>query len=123
MLRSYLMLALPAIASNFLGMSIILINSLFAGRLGDPNYLAAVGLGNCCTMIFLITMYFGLNAAQDALTSQAFGNQNYQLCGEYLNRGMIINTVFFIPLAIVPALFTEQIFILVGQDKVVSQLA
>ena len=44
-------------------------NTVFAGRLGDPSMLAAVGVGNVTVMIFLITMLMGLNAAQDTLTS------------------------------------------------------
>ena len=65
----------------------------------------------------------GLNAGQDTLTSQAFGNGNLKLCGVYLNRGAFILTLVFIPLALIPSLRAEQILIQLGQDKEVSHLA
>ena len=92
----------------------ILTNAAFAGRLGNPAMLAAVGIGNVTCMIFLITMFMGLNAAQDTLTSQAFGSGNLKLCGSYLNRGLTINFIVFMPLALGPAIFGEEILVFLG---------
>ena len=43
-------------------------------------------------------------------------------CGLYLNRGALILITFFIPLAIVPAIFAEPIFLACGQDPDVARL-
>ena len=69
MLKQFLKLAIPGVTQNVLAFLMITMNSVFAGRMGDPSVLAAVGVGNVVVMIFLITMLMGLNAAQDTLTS------------------------------------------------------
>ena len=106
--------AVPAFTSNVFGMVCLVVNSIFAGQLEDPNMLAAVGVGNVTTMFFIVTIFMGINAAQETLTSQAYGNGNIVLCGTYLNRGFLINTVLYIPLALLPALFCEEILEAVG---------
>ena len=116
-------IALPAIVSNSLGFIMVTANSICAGRLDDPSILAAVGLGNVCCLICFVTMYMGLNGAQETLTTQAFGYGNLHLCSIYLNRGFFINLVFYIPLAFGPAFFSESIFLSLGQDPQVSKLA
>ena len=75
-LKCFFSLAIPNITSNVLGVMMYLINSIFAGHLNDPSILAGVGLANTCCMICIITVYMGLNAAQETLTSQAFGSNN-----------------------------------------------
>ena len=103
--------------------AVVVTNAIFAGHMKDPAILAAVGLcGVCCNMMVLSIM-IGLNGAQETLTSQAFGAQNYHLCGLYLNRGRLILTVFFIPCALVTMIFGEVIFRAMGQDAEVSRLA
>lgn len=85
--------------------------------------MAAVGVGNVCCFIFVISILTGLNSAQETLTSQAFGSGNLKLCGVYLNRGRLILTAFFLPLALLPAAFAESILLSLGQDAAVSHLA
>lgn len=117
------MLAAPGITSNMLGFLLIATNGVFAGMLEDPIVLAAVGIGNVCCMIFLITMFMGLNSAQETLTSQASGNGETHLCGLYLNRGFAINVVFYVLLAVGPCFFGEEMLLAVGIDAEVSSLA
>ena len=52
----------------------------------------------------------GINAAQETLTSQAFGAGELKLCGIYLNRGQLILAFFFLLFAAVPVFFGEKIF-------------
>lgn len=40
-----------------------MLNLVFAGRLGDPKYVAAVGLGNMYANITCLLIVFGLNSA------------------------------------------------------------
>ena len=69
MLKMFLKLAIPGITQDVLAYLMITMNSVFAGRMGDPSVLAAVGVGNVVVLIMLITMLMGQNAAQDTLTS------------------------------------------------------
>ena len=80
----------------------------------DPEKLAGVGLGTATCHLMVLSLMIGLNAAQETLTSQAFGAANLSLCGVYLNRGWFILAAFFIPLALIPACFAEKIFDAVG---------
>ena len=123
MMACFFKIALPAIVANSLGFIMVTANSICAGRLDDPSILAAVGLGNVCCLICFVTMFMGLNGAQETLTTQAFGYGNLHLCSIYLNRGFFINLVFYIPLALGPAFFSESLFLLLGQDPQVSKLA
>ena len=110
MLKYFARLAVPIVLSNFSGLLMLAINSVFAGR-NDATALAAVGLGNVCSFIFVISIVTGLNSGQETLTSQAFGSGNLPLCGLYLNRGALIILVFFVPLALLPGIFAERIFL------------
>ena len=65
----FLKLAIPSAMANVLGFLILTTTSFFAGRLGDSEKLAAIGLGNVCCIIFFITFFIGLNGATDTLTS------------------------------------------------------
>ena len=101
----------------------MVINATIAGRMNDPAKMAAIGLANVCHVILILGFMIGLNAAQETLTSQAFGFGNHRMCGNYLNRGRLILISFFIPLAVIPAIFAEKIFLAIGQDAEVSRLA
>jgi len=122
LLKYFAKLAMPIVISNFSGLLMLAINSVFAGR-NDPTALAAVGLGNVCSFIFVISIVTGLNSGQETLTSQAFGSGNLPLCGLYLNRGALIILVFFVPIALVPGIFAERIFLSLSQDPEVSRLS
>ena len=122
MCKLFTRLVIPAIFTNVMAFVSVVINAVFAGRTNDPSKLAAVGLANVCHSVMILSLLIGLNAAQETLTSQAFGNGNLRLCGVYLNRGRLILVVFFIPLALVPAIFAEDILLSIGQDAEVSRL-
>ena len=91
--------------------------------MNDPVKLAVVGLAGGICAIMVLSLLIGLNAAQETLTSQAYGAKNLYLCGVYLNRGFFIATAFFIPIAAIPCLFGEQILLGIGQDAEVARLA
>ena len=119
-LREFLKLAVPGIISNMLGFMLIATNSIYAGMLEDPLVLAAVGIGNVCCIIIAITMFMGINSAQETLTSQASGDGNTRLCGHYLNRGFAINLVFYIALVVSFSFFTDKSLLSLGIDAEVS---
>ena len=114
MLTIFLKLAVPAVLTNLASYACGVTNQVFAGRMGDPEKLAGVGLATATCSMMMLTLMIGLNAAQETLTSQAFGASNLRLCGVYLNRGWFILAAFFIPLAVIPACFAEKIFEAIG---------
>ena len=118
----FLKLAIPAIFTNLAAFATVVTNSVFAGRMNDPVKLASVGLSSVCVNIMVLSIMIGLNAAQETLTSQAYGAGNLKLCGIYLNRGRFILIAFFIPFAVIPSIFAEEIFNGIGQDPEVSRL-
>ena len=98
---TFLKISLPLIISQNLMYLILVINVIFAGRLGDPAKTAGVGLGTTMNHIFGCCILFGFNRAMDTLVCQAYGAKNLALCGVYLNRARVIGTLAFIPVAIV----------------------
>ena len=46
---------------------------------------------------------------------------NKRLCGVYLNRGRLITTIFFVPLASIPLIFGEKVLLALGQDPDVAE--
>ena len=82
-------------------MLVLIINVIFAGRLGDPAKTAGVGLGTTMNHIFGACILQGINRAMDTLIPQAYGAGNITLCGVYLNRARVIGTLAFIPVSII----------------------
>lgn len=107
-------LAVPAVFTNVLSFLTLLVNAVFAGQMEDPAKLAAVGLSGVVVAMMMLSLLIGLNSAQETLTSQAFGAQNTHLCGVYLNRGRLILIAFFLPLALIPSFFAEEILLAIG---------
>ena len=72
--------------------------------------------------MFCRHIYIGINGAADTLVSQAYGQNELRLCGTYLNRGRLINTVILIPIIVLLSC-SEKILIAIGQDETVAQYA
>ena len=121
-LYSIYRIAVPTMISCFFMQLIYTINTMYAGRLGDAHKIAGLGLGTsfleCVTLCTLI----GMNGAVETLVSHAFGAGHMQLCGAYLNRGRVINTAIFVPLALILC-FSKPMLIAMGQDPMVAQYA
>jgi len=90
--------AFPIIVGFIFSLFIEMLNLVFAGRLGDPVYVAAAGLGNMYANVTCLLIIFGLNSAISTLVSQSFGAGNLRKCGIYLNKGRIAVILFFIPI-------------------------
>ena len=116
MFKVFLRIAVPSIFTNLSVEVTHLVSYTIAGHIAaeDSHELAALGLALSCIDIFVIFIFIGINSAQETLTSQAFGSLDYQLCGVYLNRGAFILVAFFIPLAVLPSIFAEHIFLSIG---------
>ncbi len=62
--------------------------------------LAGVGLGTIMLNMACLNPLIGMNGAVETLVSQAYGSGELRICGTYLNRGRLINTLFFLPLVV-----------------------
>ena len=105
--------------SCFFMQLIYTINTMYAGKLGDPAKIAGLGLGTSLLECLTLYIIMGMNGTQETLVSQAFGAGQMQICGVYLNRGRAINTAVYIPLAILLC-FSKPILEALGQDPMVS---
>lgn len=114
--------SVPSILGLIFEMLIEVVNLMFIGHLDDPVALAGVGLGNMMLTMICFSIGVGLNGAIDTLVSQAYGDKEYYLCGCYLNRGRIIQALFFVPQLIILT-FSSEILILLGQDESSAEAA
>ena len=77
--------------------------------ISSKTYVAAFGMGSSTIGILLlapgICFCFGLSN----VVPQAFGANNFKLCGAYLNRTLITSAMIFVPL-LVPLMFIENFF-------------
>lgn len=90
-----------------------MVNLIFLGHLNKPELLAGVGIGNMLQNVLGLTIVIGFNGALETLVSQAYGNNNLSLCGEYLNRGRILLVFTFIPVLFLLQQ-TEAILVAIG---------
>lgn len=107
--------SIPSIIGLVFQILVEVMNLIFVGQTGDAVALGAVGLGNMLFNVVCFSIGMGLNGAIDTLCSQAYGKKQYYLCGCYLNRGRILQALFFIPELII-FLFTKELLLLLGQD-------
>lgn len=63
---------------------------MFVGHFGDANLVTGVALGNMFFYTFGLTVVFGFNSVIETLASQTYGQNDFYLCGIYLNRGRMV---------------------------------
>ena len=99
-------------------------NTIFAGQFKENSAakLAGVGLGSMVLGMFCRHVLAGVNCAQETLVSQSYGQGQLKLCGLYFNRGMLIMSVVYIPLALLLS-FSYNILIALGQAESVASYA
>lgn len=114
--------AIPAVLGFLITFSQETISLIFIGSLNSSVQLAAFGMGNIFINMFAYSVYFGMNGAIDTLVSQARGAGDMKLCGQYLQRGRIVNTVIYVPLLCI-FLSSGPILSSSGQSLDVSKLA
>jgi len=99
----------PAVLASLTMMLVETVDIIAVGHLGNTEYLSGVGLATSILNIFIFGIYIGLNGAIDTMISQASGLNNHKLANQVLNKAYFINTVLFIPIAVV-MFFSESIF-------------
>ena len=69
--------------------------------MNDEAKIAGLGLGISLVESITFSVFFGMNGALETLVAQAFGAEQLSLCGVYLNRARVINTIIFLPLVLI----------------------
>lgn len=82
---------------------------------GDTVVVAAAGLGVMFINMFVYGTFEGLNGAVDTFASQYYGAREYESCNLVYNKSRIINTVLFLPIALL-LLFSDKVLIWLKQD-------
>ena len=74
-----------------------MVDLIVLGQLQNPTLLAGVGMGTAIQNVCGISIVIGLNNALETLASQAYGSNDLEICGVYLNRARFILLIVFIP--------------------------
>eukprot|EP00026_Physarum_polycephalum_P006917 Phypoly_transcript_06970.p1 GENE.Phypoly_transcript_06970~~Phypoly_transcript_06970.p1 ORF type:complete len:500 (+),score=30.12 Phypoly_transcript_06970:201-1700(+) len=119
-LRETFRMAVPAMISALSDFFMFAANNAFMGHLGSKELAAAsLALTWSFSTIYLVR---GLSFGMDTFVTQATGANNHKLVGETLQRTILVMSVACIPVGLL-WLFTTPIFILVGIDPGIAELA
>jgi Na+-driven multidrug efflux pump len=77
---------IPSIINLVLSDFISAINLVFAGRLGDERLLVGIGMANTLIACFPMMITMGISSSIETLVSQAYGQNQFKMCGTYLNK-------------------------------------
>ncbi|CAI2365228.1 unnamed protein product [Moneuplotes crassus] len=97
-------------------------NMAMISNYGSMVQVAGLGLGVMFINMFVFGAFEGLNGAIDTLVSQYYGTGDYEGCNLIFNRARVINSVLFIPVAIL-FLSSKEILIFLDQDTEVAIVA
>ena len=92
-------LAIPAFLANVQQGFFELLTMFFLSSNVGSSQLAAYGLTNVIVS-FISAIFIGLNTTLLTLVSQSFGRGDLELCRTYINRGRVIVSLAFIPIAL-----------------------
>ena len=76
------------------------VNLVVVGHLNDTVTLAAVALGHNIVIMLVLSTIMGVDSAVETRVAHAYGNGQFRLCGEILNRTRFILTLLMIPIAL-----------------------
>lgn len=91
----------------------------FVSHLNNKGIVSAVGLGNMIQNTFIVSIICSFNAVVETYVSQAAGSGVLDVCGLYLNRGIIVMTFAFILCCFTFIYNCEGILIKLGQEEAV----
>ena len=97
-------------------------NMAMISNYGTVTEVAGLGLGVMFINMFVFGTYEGLNGAIDTLVSQYYGTGDYKGCNLVYNRARVINSLIFIPVAVI-LVMSEEILVFLDQDLEVARVA
>lgn len=93
----------------------------FIGNI-DIERLDGVGLGNMWGNFVGVSLGWGLAGGLDTLCSQANGSKQYEMVGIWLQRGIAVLTVAFIPM-IFAITYTAEVLMIMGIEQKIANYA
>jgi len=103
----------PTVAAFLTPALTTFISLYFLSKYHNDELIAGYGLGAMFSSAFGLAWIYSFNQATNVFISQAFGAQNYDKCGTYLRRNIIILGFLLIPLGIC-LITADKIMILFG---------
>jgi len=77
---------IPSLINLVLSDCIYAINLVFAGRMNDQRLLVGIGMANTLITCFPAMITMGISSSIETLVSQAYGQNQFKMCGGYLNK-------------------------------------
>lgn len=96
---------------------ILQIDTVVVGRLGNEDMMAGLGIANSLIQMIPLCLTYGISGVLETLVSQAHGNQQYHLCGVYLNKQIFIISVLFVPISFFICNSQYILVNMLGQDE------
>lgn len=121
-MKSLLKYSVPTMVTYLLQSSIDFINLYFVGRMGSPDYTAALGLGVLWVDVICVSILMGMTTFLETAGTQLFGCKDLHGLGIAHNKARVFITICVIPLAIA-LWFTESILLLVGMNPSICRMA
>ncbi|CDW75127.1 na+-driven multidrug efflux pump [Stylonychia lemnae] len=114
--KNLVQIALPAIFALFFSFVPELVNLHQVGQEGKAEEINGIALGNIILTILPFTVMWGFCGSLDTFLGQAFGAQDFDLAGHYLNAGKTLMVAVFLPMFGI-VYFSETILVTFGQDS------
>lgn len=108
--KSNFSLAYPVVISQLGHMFTMVADSVMVGQLGTVP-LAACALGNSILGVFMVSG-IGVSQGITPLVAQENGKNNYQLCGKYLEQGVILSFLTGLVLFLMVGVLAQKLSIL-----------
>ena len=86
------------------------------------KFLAGLGLGTLTCGILLQSISSSFSQVVASLVAPAFGDGDLRFCKVLLNRQLLLNIIVYAIIS-TPVLFLKQIYGMIGQDPVISEVA
>jgi MATE family multidrug resistance protein len=111
--------SVPIILAYTLQNSLQTVSVLIVGRI-SPEHLATSAFSLMFAMITAWMIALGGTTALDTLASSSFTGSDKRNLGILLQRGFFVLGLFYLPVAAL-WIFSEKVFLLLGQDEVLSR--
>jgi Na+-driven multidrug efflux pump len=122
-LSKFINLASLVLLSTLMNGGIMLFSNYTKGNLGDPKKTTGIGISASVCGFFIMSISLGSGSALDTFATQAYGQGDLKLCGQYLNRARVIMATLAIPMIIIVNLFGRSLCSIFSSDEEVLDFA
>ena len=91
--------------------------------MGDTNKTAGIGIAQVIGQATIAVICLGAAGPLDTFVTQAYGQGDLKLCGQYLNRARVIMCLVAFPLIALVNIFAWPLCYIFTRDEVVIQYA